>query len=269
MQLNRIYNTDCLRGMEGLEEGSIDLVVTSPPYDNLRTYEKDVGSSWNEAAWEPIIAQLYRVVKQGGIVVWVVGDATIDGSETGTSFKQALHFIKCGFNLNDTMIWRKKNPMPQVAQPRYRQVFEYMFVFSKGAPQTFNPIMERCASAGNSYNSTCKNMGGESGRTQKSFVINEQRVADNIWDIAIAQNTTGHPAVFPAEIASRHISTWSKNGDVVLDPFMGSGTTALEAVKLARKFIGFEINPEYIKGANARLRKLTGPFRLYGNIGID
>lgn len=268
MERNKIYTMDCLEGMKNLEDNSIDLVMTSPPYDNLRSYNKGIQDTWNSSVWEPIIKECYRVTANGGVVVWVVNDATIDGSETGTSFKQALHFMSCGFNLHDTMIWRKTNPMPQMRQPRYRQVFEYMFVFSKGTPKKFNPITTECKSAGRKYASTCKNIGGESGRTFKEFLISDEKVLDNIWDIAVAQNDTDHPAVFPAEIAKRHIATWTDINDVVLDPFMGSGTTALECVKMKRKFIGFEINPEYVTIANYRLRRLTGPFHIYGNLGV-
>ena len=234
-----------------LEPESVDLVVTSPPYDTLRKYNGE--GAWNMDKCKAIIAGLYRVIKPGGVVVWVVGDQTQRGSETGTSFRQALAFINVGFQLNDTMIWRKKNPLPQVKQPRYNQVFEYMFVFSKGKPKTFNPIMVPCKCAGQTYDSTCKNMGGESGRTKKNFKINKEKVKDNVWDIAIAQNHTSHPAVFPLELATDHILSWSNEGDIVLDPFMGSGTTGIAAVQNKRKFIGIEISTPYFMEAMERI----------------
>lgn len=237
----------------GIENDSVDLVVTSPPYDSLRKYRDD--SVWDFEKCKAIISKLYQVVKPGGVVVWVVGDQTKGGSETGTSFKHALAFIEAGFLLNDTMIWRKKNPMPQVKQPRYNQVFEYMFVFSKGKPKTFNPIMVPCKCAGQDYDSTCKNMGGENGRTKKNFKINKEKVKDNVWDIAIAQNHTSHPAVFPLELAEDHIRSWSNEGDVVLDPFMGSGTTGIAAKKLGRRFIGVEISQEYFDEAVKRIEE--------------
>ena len=158
-------------------------------------------------------------MKVGGVVVWVIGKKTKNGSETGTSFKQALHFMEVGFNLNDTMIWRKTNPMPQVKQSRYNQEFEYMFVFSKGKPKTFNPIMVPTKCGGQMYDSTCKNIDGESGRTHKTFKINSEKVHGNVFDIAIAQNKTAHPAVFSEEIARIHIQSWSNEGDLVLDFF--------------------------------------------------
>lgn len=245
------FNADAEHTLNHMIEESVDLVVTSPPYDSLRKYNEDY--EWNIDKCERIISGLYRVLKPGGVVVWVVGDQTQKGTETGTSFRQALAFIEKGFLLNDTMIWRKKNPMPQVKQPRYNQVFEYMFIFSKGKPKTFNPIMVPCKCSGQEYDSTCKNMGGESGRTKKFFKINKEKVKDNVWDIAIAQNHTSHPAVFPLELAVDHILSWSNEGDTVLDPFMGSGTTGIASVQNGRRFIGIEIAKSYYDEAVDRI----------------
>ena len=147
----------------------------------------------------------------------------------------------------------KSNPMPQVKQPRYNQVFEYMFIFSKGAPKTFNPIMEPCKCAGQVYDSTCKNIGGENGRTHKTFNVNKEKVKSNIWNIAVAQNKTSHPAVYPLQIALDHIRSWTNEGDIVLDPFMGSGTTGLAALELNRKFVGIEMNNEYFELSKQRI----------------
>lgn len=248
------FNEDAETVLNLLGKESIDLVVTSPPYDSLRKYNEDY--EWNIDKCKRIISGLYHVLKPGGVVVWVVGDQTQKGSETGSSFKQALAFMESGFLLNDTMIWRKKNPMPQVKQPRYNQVFEYMFVFSKGKPKTFNPIMVPCKCSGQDYDSTCKNMGGENGRTKKSFKINKEKVKDNVWDIAIAQNHTSHPAVFPLELAVDHVLSWSNEGDAVLDPFMGSGTTGIAAIKNGRTFVGCEISKAYYDEALERLKVL-------------
>ena len=143
----KLINDDCLKVMAEMEDCCIDLTVTSPPYDNLRTYKDSL--EWGEHIWKPILEQLYRVTKKGGVVVWVVGDATIKGSETGTSFKQALYAIECGFNLHDTMIWQKTNPPPQTkAGRRYTLAHEYVFVLSKNRPLVFNPIMQPCKMAG-------------------------------------------------------------------------------------------------------------------------
>jgi len=247
MNINKIYNENCLDTMERMDDNFIDLTVTSPPYDNLRTYN---GYSFD---FENIAKELYRVTKEGGVVVWLVGDATVKGSETGTSFKQALYFIECGFKLHDTMIWQKTNPMPKIKTKRYFDCFEYMFVFTKGKPKTFNPILVDCKSAGKLYNSTCKNIGGENGRTKKTFILNNKRYKNNIWEIAIAQNKTGHPAVFPEKIANDHIKSWSNEGDLVYDCFMGSGTTAKMSILNKRNYIGSEMSSEYCDIIRQRL----------------
>jgi site-specific DNA-methyltransferase (adenine-specific) len=158
-----------------------------------------------------------------------------------------------GFKLNDTMIWKKKNPLPVVKQPRYNPEFEYMFVFSKGKPRTFNPIMVPTKCGGQTYDSTCKNIDGESGRTHKTFKINSEKVHGNIFEIAIAQNRTAHPAVYPEELARIHIQSWSNEGDLVIDPFIGSGTTAKVARDMNRHYIGFDVSEEYCKIAEGRL----------------
>lgn len=242
--LNNIHLGDSSEILKNIKDNSIDLVVTSCPYDNLRNYN-GIGKSWNHTKFQEIAKELVRVIKDGGVIVWNVNDKTENGSETGTSFRQALYFMELGLNLNDTMIWKKTNSLPQVKQPRYSQDFEYMFVFSKGKPKTFNPIMVPCKCAGQLYDSTCKNIGGEHGRTHKTFSINKEKVDSNVWEFAVAQNKTSHPAVFPLELPLRHIKTWTNEGDVVLDPFIGSGTTALAAIQLKRQYIGIEMSEEY------------------------
>ena len=245
--INKIHNENCLDTMSKMPSNYVDLVVTSPPYDNLRDYK---GYSFE---FEKIAKELYRVVKDGGVVVWVVNDSTVDGSETGTSFKQALYFKEIGFNIHDTMIWSKKNPMPQVKTKRYFSKFEYMFVFSKGIPKTFNPIMVETKMGGKVYDSTVKQISQDKVRVEKTFVLNEQRVKDNIWEIAIAQNDTNHPAVFPEQIAYDHIVSWSNENDIVYDPFTGSGTTCKMAHYSRRNYIGSEISKEYCEIAEQRL----------------
>lgn len=253
-ELNKMILGDSSSKLKDFADESIDMIITSPPYDNLRKYN-GVGNTWNHEKFKSIASEMVRILKDGGVIVWVVNDKTENGSKTGTSFKQCLYFMELGLNLNDTMIWEKLNPLPVVKQPRYNPVFEYMFIFSKGKPKTFNPLMEPCKCAGKVYDSTCKNMGGENGRTHKKFNINKEKVMGNIWKIAVAQNKTSHPAVFPIEIPLRHIKTWSNEGDIVLDPFMGSGTTALAALQLKRKFIGIEMNEEYYNLCNERIEE--------------
>lgn len=252
-----LYNEDCVTRMTQMGADSVDLTVTSPPYDNLRQYNGKI-DQWCFEKFQQIASLLYKITKPGGVVVWVVDDATVNGSETGTSFEQALYFKKIGFNLHDTMIWKKTNPMPKVKTKRYFDVFEYMFIFSKGTPKTFNPILVDCKRGGETYDSTCKNLGGENGRTHKTFVLNSQRYKDNIWEIAVAQNKTEHPAVFPLQLVTDHILSWSDEGDTIFDPFLGSGTTAVASILSNRNFIGCEIDDTYFKIAQDRINNECG-----------
>ena len=245
--MNIIYNEDCLETMKGMENNSIDLTITSPPYDSLRIYN---GYSFN---FPQVAKSLYEVTKPGGVLVWIVGDETIKGSETGTSFRQALGLKEVGFNLHDTMIWRKTNPMPKFKHKRYFDVFEYMFILSKGQPKTFNPLLQPNKRAGELYDYTAKLKTTGKVRTKKTFNINDERYKDNIWECAVAKNETDHPAVFPESLIADHITSWSNEGDVVYDPFIGSGTTALVARSLGRNYIGSEISQEYCQIAEKRL----------------
>lgn len=247
---------DNVEGMSLLPDGFVDLTVTSPPYDNLRTYN---GYSFD---FEGVAKQLFRVTKVGGVLVWVVGDATINGSETGTSFKQALFLKECGFKLHDTMLYKRwSGPL---THRRYEQEFEYMFVFVKGKLSVFNPIMIDCKQGGEDW--TRKNGGGAEFHNEKTRrfrkrestrVIKDKRIKGNIWEMSNSSQKKehfNHPAPFPEQLAHDHIISWSNEGDLVLDPFMGSGTTAKVAKMLNRNYLGFEISPEYIQVAEERLK---------------
>lgn len=248
IELNNIYNMDCLEGLKLLDDESIDLTVTSPPYDDLRTYN---GYKWD---FENVAKELYRVTKNGGVVVWIVGDATKNGSESGTSFKQALFFKEIGFNLHDTMIWEKTGMLP--TQDRYYNIFEYMFIFSKGKPKTMNFICDHKTTAGGRVQKkdACINKGKQKDGVG-TFVRNEYSRRPNIWRIPIGKNkeTQGHPAPFPEQLARDHIISWSNEGDIVCDTFMGSGTTAKMAILNGRAYIGFEISKEYCEIAKQRI----------------
>lgn len=244
--------------MQDIDAGSIDMVLTSPPYDNLRNYKGYV------FPFEKIAQALFRVIKPGGIIVWVVSDATIMGTETGTSFKQALYFTQLGMNLHDTMIFRKKNPVPQIYRKRYNNEFEYMFVFSKGAVNTHNPLMVDCLHAGLELGSTTyKNYSkGEQVRGKLANPVKDKKIKGNVWEYVVGkkkedQEAKGHPAAFPCEMARDHIYSWSNPGDIVLDPMCGSGTTTKVAAEMGRHFIGIDISQEYVELAKSRLPKLT------------
>lgn len=259
--MNVAYNMDCMEGMRQLSGETIDLTVTSPPYDNLRNYN---GYSFD---WKETIKELYRVTKQGGVVVWIVSDQTINGSESGTSFRQALFAMECGFNLHDTMIWEKEScAFP--AATRYYPNFEYMFVWSKGKPKTFNPIEDRQnVSIGRKITGTSRQTDGTTKpMIRKGELIKEYSCRFNVWQInAEKNNKTGHPAVFPTAIASDHIRSWSNEGDTVLDPFLGSGTTRIAAYDLKRNFIGYEISKEYFEKQEERFNAHTAQQSLFTN----
>ena len=252
---------DCLDGMSRLPDESIDLTVTSPPYDNIRDYHGFVFD------YEKTIREMYRVTKSGGVVVWVVADQTQNGSETGTSFRQALFAKECGFNLHDTMIWEKEScAFPEAT--RYYPVFEYMFVWSKGPPKTFNPINDRLNKyAGEKVHGTFRNADGtlrERSSTWKETVCKDYGCRFNVWQINTEkQNKTGHPAVFPIQIPLDHIKSWSNEGDIVMDPFLGSGTTRIAAWDLNRDFIGFEIDKTYFERQEKRFAKHSAQTNLF------
>jgi len=254
---------DCLEAMKGIEDGNVDLTVTSPPYDNLRSYNGN-NALWGEHVWKGVLEQLYRVTKVGGVVVWIVGDATIKGSETGTSFKQALYAKECGFNLHDTMIWKKTNPTPTDPRiPRYTPSFEYMFVLSKGKPLHGELQRTTCKTAGtvlsdSEHASQLKKDGTK--RTDRSSkragtAVKDTKILDNVWLSSISSGYGGHTATFPEKLAHDHIISWSNEGDLVLDPFMGSGTTGKMCKVLNRDFIGIELDPDYFEIARRRINE--------------
>lgn len=248
--MNIAYNMDCMEYMRTLPDGIIDLTVTSPPYDNLRTYKGYVFE------WKATIKEIYRVTKVGGVCVWIVADQTINGSESGTSFKQALWAKECGFNLHDTMIWKKEScTFPD--KTRYYPNFEFMFIFSKGQPKTFNPICDRpnkCA--GKPIHGTCRQPDGTLKPRSAKHKVKKcaaEGCRFNVWEITTEKNNkTGHPAVFPYALARDHIISWSNPKEIIFDPFLGSGTTRLAAYDTDRQFLGCEIDVDYFKAQEAR-----------------
>jgi len=256
--MSELMQGDCLEVMRGIPDGSVDLTVTSPPYDNLRTYNGN-NDQWGEHVWKGVIEELHRVTTDGGVVVWVVGDATVNGSETGTSFKQALWAMECGFRLHDTMIWNKGCFSAVGAlKTRYAPVFEYMFIWSKGRPKSFNPIKDKPnKNAGQTMAGTVRQADGSVKKMTGSGIklISDYGQRFNIWEVN-PQRQRGknkHPAPFPLPLARDHITSWSNEGDTVFDPFMGSGTTGVAAKNLNREFIGIEMDETYFNIAKARI----------------
>lgn len=244
----KLIHGDCLEKMAEIEDGSVDLTVTSPPYDNLRTYNGTL--DWGEHVWKPVLEKLFRVTKKGGVVVWVVGDATIKGSETGTSFKQALYAKEIGFNV-ETMIWEKTGSGCLGSNAYYGQNFEYMFVFAKGRPIRGQLIKDR---ENKIKSGMVKVNGGLKDGMGKSRIIerNPYGKRNNIWRYDTQKNSD-HPAPFPLAMTADHIRSWSNEGDTVLDPFMGSGTTGVASANLGRRFIGIEKVEKYFEIAKRRI----------------
>jgi len=252
----KLIRGDCLEVMKKIPDGFVDLTVTSPPYDNLRSYNGN-NEQWSESVWKGIIRGLYRVTAIGGVVVWVVNDATIKGSETGTSFKQALYFKECGFNLHDTMIYRPKVYQP-LTHNRYEQEFQYMFCFSKGKPKTFNPIKIPCKYGGQEHwgkSSTYKDSSGKL-TASKNNKIKSHKIKGNIFEYNVGSTQTGkikHPAMFPLDLAKDQIISWSNENDIILDCFLGSGTTGVACMNTNRRFVGIELDETYFKIAKERI----------------
>lgn len=261
--------------LKELAADSIDLTVTSPPYDGLRTYGTVTPETINHTVihnrqrpaerafnytfdFEIIARELYRLTKPGGVVVWIVADQTRDYSESGTSFRQVLFFKEIGFNLYDTMIYESHKP--PYTHRRYQQTFEFMFVLSKGRLNAFNPIMIPCTNAGQTpKRRTVRNTDGQLGGFRQPKAVKAMRIKGNIWTYDTGA-TAGedkiahlHPAIFPEKLAEDHILSWSNVGDVVLDPFLGSGTTGKMALKNGRRFIGIDISAEYVELARKRI----------------
>lgn len=249
--MNELICGDNIQVLKELNDNYVDLTVTSPPYDTLRDYN---GYSFD---FEGVAKELFRVTKDGGVIVWIVNDSTKNGTESGTSFKQALYFKDIGFKLHDTMIWHKNSP--PLTHKRYEQHFEYMFIFVKGKIKTFNPIMVDKLYVDNRTHTTIRRL--KDGSNDMGFRgKNKTKISGNVWRIPVGGgiNTKDkiaykHPATFPEKLVRDHIISWSNEGDLILDPFVGSGTTCKMAKQLGRNYIGIDISQEYIDIAKERL----------------
>ena len=264
MEKNQIYLEDNLETLSKMSDDYYDMVITSPPYDDIRKYN---GFSFDI---DMLAHELYRTTKKGGVVVWVVNDQVIKGSESGTSFRQALKFMDAGFLLHDTMIYEKNSSSypASVKSNRYTQIFEYMFVFSKGKPKTSNLICDKPNKwAGHTnWGKNTKRIGENE---QLVEVGNIKPVPDfsprnNIWRYVNGGGFASkdkiahkHPAIFPEELVRDHLMTWTKEGDLVYDPFIGSGTVAKMCILLGRDYIGSEISQEYVDICNERIEITT------------
>jgi len=266
--LNQNIHSDFITGAKHIPNDFVDLTITSPPYDEFRTYgckvKKKDGDTFS-FDFDAMVDELFRVTKKGGVVVWVVGDQVKNGGETANSFRQALGFIDKGFLLYDTMIYMK-NGAPFPEKKRYSQVFEYMFIFSKGKPKTVNLLKDKknkWAGFSNFGKRVMRTKDGELKEMPK-FEIAEYGNRYNVWNYSTGKNYStkddfafNHPAIFPEDLAEDHILSWSNEGEVVMDPMVGSGTVSKMSKLNNRRFIGFDINENYIQIANQRVMNLT------------
>lgn len=267
-----VYNEDCRSVMKFMIDSGtfVDLTVTSPPYDSLRTYNNS--SSWSFDVFKEVAELLYNITNEGGIVVWVVGDETINGSESGTSFKQALYFMQVGFKLHDTMIYEKNSSSFPARRDskRYTQIFEYMFIFVKGKIKTGKLICDKenkwkgyqCWGQHTAYD---KN--GNLNKISNIKPVPDFSPRNNIWKYSVGFNVNidKHPAVFPFKLAEDHILTWSNEGDVIFDPFLGSGTTMFAAIKNRRRFIGCEVDEKYFNSIDKNYKGYQKRWGKYKN----
>jgi len=258
MEINKIYNENCLNTMARMEDNFIDLTVTSPPYDNLRDYKGF------DFSFKDIARELYRITKKGGVVVWVVGDKIKKGNKSLTSFKQGLYFQSIGFNMHDVMIYQKKNT-PFMRSNAYTNCYEFMFVLAKGKPKTFNPLKVPTVRNGLEKVVTNKKADGVNNKVLKELKKEKTRI--NIWQYAVGLGGSTkdrfafqHPAIFPEQLVKDHIISWSNENDIVYDCFMGSGTTAKMAKINNRNYIGSEISDEYCKIIEQRLNDTSTLF---------
>jgi len=266
--INKIYNEHCMDTMKRMSDNYVDLTVTSPPYDDIRIFDNNI--PFDKYEYKPIIRELYRVTKDGGVVVWVIGDQMRNCSESCMSFKQALAFRRAGFNLHDTMIFAKPPPGP-VGTPRgaYLQAYQYMFVFVKGSLKTFNLIKDRKNKTRRTRTTTVVRKPNGDKRIKEQPPTKPFGVRTNIWYYAVGGGKSAsddfayeHPAIFPEAMATDHIISWTNEGDVVYDPFCGSGTTPKMAWKNNRKYIGSEVSKKYYDLILRRMKKCASSQRL-------
>lgn len=260
MELGVIYHESCVETLHRMPDEFIDMTITSPPYDDLREY------NGYHFPLEEIAELLFHKTKGGGLVIWVVADRTVNGGETLSSFRHAFAFKEAGFRVHDTMLYVKNNPIPSDCGRRYRQAFEYMFCFSKGQPKTFNPITELTKSAGQKIKAFRITEAGRGNVPDEDIgrEIKSERKVSNIFAYNVGTSSSkdkvafNHPAIFPEKLVEDQIYTWTNEGELVYDCFMGSGTTAKVANLMNRSWVGSEVSAEYIEISQKRLEPYFG-----------
>ena len=258
LEYNKIYNMDCLEGMKLIPDNSIDLIVTSPPYDEIRDYK---GFSLD---LHNVGKEISRILKDGGMCVMVIQDQTKDGRKSLTSFKTIVDWCKTELDLWECCIYQRSGVPGNWWSKRFRVDHEYIPIFIKGKrPQYFNKehMMIECKNVGKKFSGNVRLTNGES--LEKNFICSDKKCCGTIINYESERNLDNrnkikkqHPATFPDKLASDFIQCFTKEGMIVLDPFMGSGTVAVMAKKLNRNYIGFEISKEYCDIAEQRLKLL-------------
>jgi len=276
MKLNHIYTGDNVEILATFPDNSIDLTITSPPYDEtsyvngvLKTFPEKGLRDYEGYTWDfvSVAEQLYRITKPGGVVVWVVGDKTEGGSESGSSFRQALYFKELGFNIHDTMLYQTNKP--PLNHNRYEQCFEYMFILSRGKPKTFNPIMVDTNHPGSKPGASFRHQDGSLKPAFHNNPTRKEKIKGNVWLFGSGYNKSTrdniafeHPAIFPEQLAKDHIISWSEPGNIVLDPFCGSGTTLKQAIETGRQYIGIDCSHTYVSLSRKRIARARTPLFL-------
>ena len=325
LELNKIYNEECLGGLKKLPDNSIDCCVTSPPYYALRDYGVDGQIGLEETPEEyirkltDVFMEVHRVLKPEGTLWLNIGDsyngsggnhkdthkndtgfqgnigvkyggkgAKVEGLKPkdliGIPWMLAFSLRNAGWYLRQDIIWHKPNPMPESVTDRCTKSHEYIFLLSKSQKYYFDyeAISEPCADQNRTnYQSGSRSNGEnkdrndndlgersklwkprtkncqydgqqpntmhlrrEQGLPDKEYTVRNKR---DVWSVNVKPDSVAHFATYPEELITPCILAGCPSGGVVLDPFMGSGTTARVARKLNRHFVGFELNPEYCK----------------------
>lgn len=340
MEINKVYNMDCVEGLKTLPDNSVDCCVTSPPYYALRDYGVDgqIGLEETPQAYidklVEVFTEVYRVLKPEGTLWLNIGDSYWGGGWRNAAFNEHSGNIqkgskgtycgdsmlackgvqgiykpkdligvpwmtafalreRCGFYLRQDIIWHKPNPMPESVTDRCTKSHEYIFLMSKSQKYFFDheAIQEPATTqaddsvkikfggnkygnnddkhfqtySGNEWKPKTKNcqydgqtpntmhMRREQGLPDQEYIVRNKR---DVWSVNIKPDKVAHFATYPEELIRPCILAGCPKDGIVLDPFMGSGTTARVAMKLDRNYIGFELNPQYCNIINKKTREI-------------
>lgn len=280
--INSILCGDSLNTLKNIPSAAVDCIVTSPPYYGQRDYAMDgqLGGEDTPKEYVEKLADLFdeckRVLKESGTLWLNLGDKYLDGNLLGMPWRVALALQDRGWILRNDIIWHKPNAMPHSAKNRLTTDHEYIFFFTKKGANYFydqDAIREEHVT----FSEKSKMKGGKNhfgknggtpekgknagnsnlhdGRWDQAFHPNG-RNKRTVWNIPLSKFRDAHFAVFPEKLIEPCILAGCPTGGIVLDPFFGSGTTGVVASKLSRKYVGLELNPEYVEIAKKRLSNL-------------